>query len=374
MHLHFTQSLEPLEGAGLGYSALGMHQGFLENEIESHLLSTRAASYKKSWPNVHQYPRKGPTKLFYSNELRNRAKRWVSQAEAIHGHGFYVYPNWVLGRETRRQNKPLVYHVHGFLDPWILKRSKLKKRLVHLLFENANFRHVSFWRALSKKEADQIRAYRIQAPIEVLPNGVHMPVERSADELKQLRERFPKQRPKRMLFLSRIHQKKGLDILIPAFAKLGAQAKDWEVAIFGPDEGGYQAVIEQKIVKLGLQDQCRFYGSVSGDDKEAAFRSGDLFVLPSYSEGFPMAVLEATAYGLPVVQTTECNFPELSTAGGAWECQPEEASLKQTLEEALSADDTERSQRGMLGHKLVEASYAWKNIAQQLVSACERYC
>jgi glycosyltransferase involved in cell wall biosynthesis len=83
--------------------------------------------------------------------------------------------------------------------------------------------------------------------------------------------------------------------------------------------------------------------NVAGAEKHALLRTADLFVLPSYSEGFPMAVLEAAAHRIPVVQTDECNFPELTAAGGAWECRPEHESLENALRDALTAEDTERT-------------------------------
>lgn len=373
-HLHFVQSLEPLTGAGLGYSALGLHEGLNELGERSELWATRAVDFETRWDRTQQFARKGPEKLFYAPELRTGAKEAVAEAEVVHGHGFYVYPNWVLGREARRQGKPLVYHVQGFLDPWILARSKGKKRVAGWLFEVANFNHAGLWRACSEKEARQIRDYGIKAPIVTLPNGVYLPPERGADEVARLVGRFPKRRPKRVIFLSRIHKKKGLDLLLPAWAGLpGELTADWEIALFGPDEGGYQATMEALARELGLEDVVSFHGSVSGEDKEAALRSGDLFVLPSYSEGFPMAVLEAASYGLPVVQTDECNFPELTAASGAWEATPTIESVRERLGEALSVDDPERAQRGRLGQELVSRDYSWSSVATRLVDACRAH-
>ncbi|MEM6910437.1 MAG: glycosyltransferase [Verrucomicrobiota bacterium] len=373
-HLHFVQSLEPSTGAGLGYSALGMHNGLNEAGERSELCTTRASEFSRKWDGTRQYERKGPAKVFYAPDLGRDAEQLVEAADVVHGHGFYVYPNWVMGREARRVDKPMVYHVQGFLDPWILARSRGKKRLAGLLFENANFRHVSLWRACSDKENQQIRDYGITAPIVTLPNGVHLPPERSSEEVEKLVGRFPRKRPRRVVFLSRIHKKKGLDLLLPAWAGLpkGLTA-DWEIALFGPDEGGYQATIEGIAKELDLGEVVSFYGSVSGEDKEAALRSADLFVLPSYSEGFPMAVLEAASYGLPVVQTDECNFPALTERGGAWEATPTIESVQEQLGHALSTDELERRQRGELGRQLVSEQYSWSSIATRLVEACQKY-
>lgn len=375
MHLHFTQSLEPLQGAGLGSSALGLHQGFLQNGHPSHLYTTRDSGYEESWEGVSQFVRSGPTKAYYAPEMRAAAREQIKKAGILHGHGFYVYPNFLFGGLARKCGKPLVYHIQGFLDPWILQRSQLKKRLVHFLFESANFNHVTWWRAVSEKEHQQAIDYGIKAPIEVLPNGVHMPADRGEQDIIKLLQRFPKQRPKRVLFLSRVHSKKGLDILFHAWAGLDSVlTKDWEIAVFGPDEGGHLAELQSLLAALKLETPVQFYGSVSGDAKEAAFRSADLFVLPSRSEGFPMAVLEAASYGLPVVQTDECNFSQLTQAGGAWEARPEVAEYRVSLNQALQADDHERRQRGQLGQALVKNDYQWSAIAAEVETLCRKYC
>jgi len=373
-HLHFTQSIEPLLGAGLGSAALGLHCGMISIGIISKLVTTGEPNASDLKRDVTQFPRRGPDRAFYAPEMWNQAAKLVSDADVIHGHGFYVGPNWCLGRQARQLGKPMVYHVHGFLDPWITKRSRWKKWISHLLFENANFKSTRLWRALSKKEEQQIRDFGIQAPIVVLPNGVELPQDRETTDIEKLIIQFPKVRPKRLLFMARIHPKKGLDLLINSWASLPSQiTKDWEIAIFGPDEGGHADQVSQWIEKANLQTSVRLMGTVSGEAKEAAFRSADLFVLPSYSEGFPMAVLEASSYGLPVVMTDECNFPELAQAGGAWECRPEVTSLGNALLEGLSCDDMERHQRGELGRRLVAAGYTWESVAQQLSQACEEY-
>jgi glycosyltransferase involved in cell wall biosynthesis len=179
-----------------------------------------------------------------------------------------------------------------------------------------------------------------------------------------------RKRPKRLLFLSRIHAKKGLDMLVPAWGRLTREFPDWELLIVGPDEGGYQATVEKMIADCGCGKTCWIHPAVSGAEKHALLRTADLFVLPSYSEGFPMAVLEAAAHRIPVVQTDECNFPELTAAGGAWECRPEPKAVETTLRTALIAEDADRAERGLRGRELVERSYCWDQIASQVASLC----
>jgi glycosyltransferase involved in cell wall biosynthesis len=427
MHLHFVQSLEPLQGAGLGQAALSLHLAMrgetksLRDEktkrltpspsplaSKSVLLSTRAGDFGRAWPDVIQGVRKGHPKMFYAPELKRLAAEVVGQAEWFHGHGLYVWTNMWLGGEARKRGKPLVYHPHGFFDPWILRRSPGKKRLAHWLFEDKNIAHVRWWRAVSNKEAEQIRAVvGDRAVVHVIPNGVdlhevdaidtHEGKQETGDRGQgwpgatvfrkggvsvgdtkasdsQLVTRYGawtrRRRPKRLLFLSRIHAKKGLDLLVPAWGKLTGEFPDWELLIVGPDEGGYQATVEKMIEDCACSETCGIHPAVSGVEKHALLRTADLFVLPSYSEGFPMAVLEAAAHRIPVVQTDECNFPELTAAGGAWACRPELESVEKALRDALTAEDAERAERGLRGRELVERSYSWDQIADQVLAAC----
>ena len=436
MHLHFVQSLEPLQGAGLGQAALSLHLAMRAAHGERHtadgirseapnsklhaplrpvgspsrrarsiLLATRAADFDRTWLDVIQGVRKGHPKMFYAPELKRLAAEAVEDAEWFHGHGLYVWLNMWLGAEARKRGKPLVYHPQGFFDPWILRRSRGKKRLAHWLFEDKNIAHVRWWRAVSKKEAEQIRAVvGDRAVVHVIPNGVDLlevdaidtarEPERSvdsrrqpSDELKvkgngedsgtsdsQLSTRHSawsrRRRPKRLLFLSRIHAKKGLDLLVPAWGRLTKEFPDWELLIVGPDEGGYQATVEKMMADCGCSETCWIHPAVSGAEKHALLRTADLFVLPSYSEGFPMAVLEAAAHRIPVVQTDECNFPELTAAGGAWECRPERDPVEKALRDALTAEDAERTERGLKGRAFVEKYYSWDRLAVTVNELC----
>jgi glycosyltransferase involved in cell wall biosynthesis len=376
MHLHFVQSLEPLQGAGLGQAALSLHLALSRlQSVSSTLLSTRSRSFTRRWPGVIQGARKGPTKLFYAPELKVLVRESLENVEWFHGHGLYVWTNHWLGGEARRRAKPLVYHPHGFFDPWILRRSKRLKRVAHWLFEDQNIAHVSWWRALSSKEAEQIRAViGPKANVRIIPNGIDLDeVDHVADNTFNPAQHpwTNRRKPRRLLFLSRIHPKKGLDLLVSAWALLAKEFPDWELLITGPDEGGYQGTVERMIRAADAANSCWIHPAVTGAEKHALFRTADLFVLPSYSEGFPMAVLEAAAHGVPVVQTTECNFPELTAVGAAWQCQPEKADLERALRAALAADDLERRERGQAGRGLVMKNYSWQSVAKMLVGACQ---
>jgi len=376
-HLHFTQSLEPLQGGGLGRAALDLHMQMLQEGIGSCLISTRSKEFDRAWPQTDQYVRQGHPKLYYSSKLRAGATRRVNESDVVHGHGFYVYLNWTLGSLARRQRKPLVYHPHGMFEPWILARSRLKKRFVHLLFENRNMRECRLWRALTQKEAGQIRSLGFDAPIVIAPNGVRLedfdriPPLEAASQLNlpvRIRDR------RRLVFMARLHPKKGLDLLLPAWSRLAPRFPDWELLVAGPDEAGYLATVQHLMTNLRIESHTTLTGTVTGDAKLELLRQADVFVLPSYSEGLPVTILEAMACRIPVVATHECNLPELETEGGGWLCHTTVDSVEEALSRALAASDDERKTRGQKARALVERFYTWPAIAANIRTSCEKHC
>jgi glycosyltransferase involved in cell wall biosynthesis len=377
-HLHFTQSLEPLQGGGLGASAVLLHEQMSREGFGSVLCSTYGERAQCRLPGVEEFARVKPGFFYYAPGMRRDAAELVRDSDVVHGHGLYVGPNLIFGKEARRQHKPLAYHVHGMFEPYILARSRWKKRLVHWMFEDANMRAVRFWRALTPKEADQIRAQGARQPIAVIPNGLDAaafaapagparPVDTAL--IRGLRKDGP-----RVLFLGRIHPKKGLDLLLPAWAGLGARRAEWELVIAGPDEAGYLAEMRALARSLDLGERVIFTGLVTGEAKTRLLHSADLFVLPSYSEGFPMSVLEAWACGVPVAATRECNVSDISAEEAGWECDAEVGSLVGALTAALGASAAERRERGANGRRLLEVRYSWPLIARELDQTCIRYC
>jgi glycosyltransferase involved in cell wall biosynthesis len=377
-HLHFTQSLEPLYGGGLGTSAIALHRQMRLQGLSSVLCSTFKRSPQYPGGNVHEFRRVPPDAAYFSPAMQRQACHFVGEADVIHGHGLYVGTNLILGRAARKQQKSMVYHVHGMFEPYILGRSKWKKRLVHWLFEDANFREVRLWRALTENEADQIRACGIRQPVVVTPNGVNIddyakPMDSAAPIETPMVPKLNKNR-RRVLFLGRIHPKKGLNVLLAAWAKLSALTRDWQLAIAGPDEQGHLAKIQALARSLGLQNEVVFTGPVTGHSKVQLLYSSDLFILPSYSEGFSMSILEAMACERPVLATLACNFPELSASQAGWECEATAEALAASLKIALGTSDLERQQRGAIGRRMVETRYTWASVIDRLEKACATYC
>jgi glycosyltransferase involved in cell wall biosynthesis len=368
-HLHFVQSLEPLQGGGLGRAALDLHLNMARSGIRSSLIATGATDKQSGHPGVTEARRTLLEKLYWSPRLPSLGAQNISAQTIVHGHGFFVAPNWRLGGLARRRGAHLVYHAHGFFEPYSLSRSRWKKAIARFLFENANFHYASLWRALTVREADQIRGIGVSAPIIVAPNGVDTEFIRLAENCPA-----PKQQEKICLFLGRLHPKKGLALLIPAWASLGKLRSGWKLRIVGPDELGHRAEVKQMAQELGVDDSVEFGDAVSGLEKIQVLKSASLFVMPSFSEGFSVAILEAMTCEIPVIATHACNFPELTAAGAGWNCDSTVEGVASALGQAMGADEREIKQRGALGLALIKEKYLWPAIVSLIVDACEEHC
>jgi glycosyltransferase involved in cell wall biosynthesis len=242
-------------------------------------------------------------------------------------------------------------------EPYILKRSRGKKRIAGWLFENANMKAATLWRALTLVEADQVRAMVPGARVVVIPNGVEIPDRLSSH-----------QNTRRIGYLGRIHEKKGLPLLLDAWSHLAVKFPDWELVIAGPGAEDYVENIRRAANNL---PRVVVQGAIGGQAKEDFLASLNLFVLPSLSEGFPMAVLEAMAAGVPVVVTTTSNAPAVDANGGGWTCEPDVNGIATAIGNALASGVDELSARGAVARALVKRDYTWERVTTALLGACE---
>jgi poly(glycerol-phosphate) alpha-glucosyltransferase len=277
--------------------------------------------------------------------------------DVLHLHGLWSLLSAYSRQWTRRTGRPLMISPRGMLDRWALSNSRMKKRVFSLLFEDANLRAAACIHALNQSEADSIRAYGLTNPIAIIPNAATLPEpgERPAPAWMAADRRV-------LLFLGRIHPKKGLSETIKAWALLHARAPDvagrWQLALAGWDDGDHVDALKRDVAALRLPEQAIIFpGALHGEDKAAALANADVFVLASHSEGLPMSVLEAWSYDLPVFMTPACNLPEGFAAGAAIEIGTDPDALAETL--ATRLDEAAESDMGARGRALVERSFSW---------------
>ena len=370
------------------------------------------------------------------------------KSDLAHLHSMWMYTSVAVSRWAARTGRPYVVTPNGMLEPWALRNSAWKKRMAGFLYERKMLAGAACLQANTEKEAADIRAFGLKNPIAIIPKGVEMPEDR--DQVTGGRGQGTGR--KTLLFLGRIHPKKGLVNALKAWSALSHSTfniqhstfHEWQFVVSGWDQGGHEAELKRLCRELGLAyaetpaeemlsvvgcplsasldgawhtakhpgegpvrgssgarggdlpttdngqrttafpslspDPCPltpvvFTGPVFGEAKDALLRSADAFILPSFSEGLPMAVLEAWAYGLPVLMTDHCNLPEGFAANAALRIGTDVASIAEGLRELLSLPTTDNGQRttslasmGMRGRRLVEVRFTWPQVAAQMKS------
>jgi len=309
----------------------------------------------------------GPLRLGWSPSMGREVAHFGPDRSLLHQHGLWQYPSLAVLRWGRRTHQPTLISPHGMLDPWAIRNSAWRKRIVGWAYEYQNLKSAGCLHALAESEYSSIRAFGMRNPIAIVPNGVDIPadVELSSTDPKEFPAEWEQKRV--LLFLSRIHPKKGIMPLVEAWSRLGSEKKDWRLAIIGPPEVGHEEEVAAAIESRGLKKEVSIFGPQYGAEKRAWLCRANAFVLPSFSEGFPIAVLEAMAFRLPVLMTDECNFPEAFAAGMAVQARPEAESLRKGLVEILSMSMQEAEALGSRVRSFVASNYAWPTIAQQML-------
>jgi glycosyltransferase involved in cell wall biosynthesis len=316
-----------------------------------------------------QTPRFWGTSLPLARALRRK----VPASDLVHIHSLYLFHNLVAGHWCRRFRVPYLVRPHGTLDPFIYRRHRWRKRLMEHLFEHRNIRQAAVLHFTTEEEARLAAPFTFQTPGLVVPLGINFEEFVVLPELGKFRCRYPKIGDRHIiLFFGRINFKKGLDILAQAFGAVARQRPDIHLVIAGPDNEGWGDRVRTWLGEEGVLDRTTFTGMLLGPEKLAVLRDASLFVLPSYSENFGLAVIEAMAAGLPVIISDQVNIWREVQAGGAGRVIPvDSAALAAQILELLDEPETAR-RLGQQGRSLVEARFPWAQIARSLAAAYER--
>jgi len=277
--------------------------------------------------------------------------------DLIHVHAIWCFGSHIACKVARKKGIPYIVAPRGMLEPWSLQQKKWKKLLAMCFYQRRDLKGSCLLHATAESEALQFRNLRLFQPIVISPNGVNFP--------QKLPERnLHADGRRRMLFVSRIHPKKGLLDLIEAWSRI--LPEQWVLEIVGTDADGYQRSVEDKVRKLCLCNSVIFTGPLDDTKKWEAYRRADVFVLPTYSENFGIVVAEALYAHVPVITTKGTPWEELSSEHCGWWIDIGVEPLVQVLQDAMALTDSERHQMGMNGRTLVEKKYTWSAVAMQM--------
>ncbi|MCM0019813.1 MAG: glycosyltransferase [Tagaea sp.] len=317
---------------------------------------------------IHVHRQGFPKTLAVSWPLARALDAAIPKADVVHIHSLYLFHVWYAARVARAARVPYLLRPHGTLDPFMWKRHRARKALVEFAFQNRVIDGAAALHWTAEAEMRLAEPYTRGAKGVVVPNGIDVAEFADLPARGSFAAKFPQLAgTKPVLFLSRLNFKKGLDVLIPAFRKARDADPALRLAIAGPDDG-YEAQARTLVAAHGLESDTLWIGMLNGRDKLAAFVDCALFALPSWSENFGIAIVEAMACGAPVAISDRVNiWREIEDAGAGLVSPPEIDALAAHI--LLLANDPARAKRmGEAGRKLAAERYDWANIAARLES------
>lgn len=313
-------------------------------------MSAAKSSLSVSHPRVE--PLTGPiVKAFYR----------FGTPDIVHDNGIWLPHNHLIAQLAKRQNLVRVVSIRGMLEPWALKHKRLKKKMAWWLYQRGDLCRASCHHATAELEAESLIDLQLRVPVRVIPNGV---------DISEIGHgNHNPQKVRTVLFLGRIHPVKGLWLLLDAWSRL--RPKGWQLQIAGPDETGTKIDLEKKAASASLSDVIHFLGPLDGEAKEAAFANADIFVLPSFSESFGMAIGEALAHGVPVLTTFGTPWHMLEARGCGWTVDPTVDGVIEGLRQATSRGSECLRSMGERGREFIRTEFGWDRVAGQFISLYE---
>jgi glycosyltransferase involved in cell wall biosynthesis len=309
-------------------------------------------------------PRNSPVRLLAGSETE--ALDSFSNTDILHDNGIWLPHNHRLAEIAAMRGIPRVVSMRGMLEPWAMNHRRWKKYIAWQLYQRRDLRRADCHHATAETEAQHIRQFGLPVPVCVIPNGVDVPEPRPRGASKK---HDAKDARKTALFLGRIHPKKGLLMLIDAWARV--RPVGWHLKIVGSDEAGHQNELKNAMATAGLCEMISLAGPVYGEAKRSAFFDADLFIFPTHSENFGMAIAEALAHGLPVLTTTGAPWSMLPERGCGWWVDTTVDGIVKGLRQATAQHSEALAAMGASGRAWVAAEFGWARVAKKFVATYE---
>ena len=348
--IHFIASIDKSAGGTTAYMQLLSAQ--LKNQVELIVVTGHSPN-----PAILS----GVKVQFFNTDLT----RWflikkefkiflkIEKPDLVHINGIWNPQNWLFQNEAQKLGIKVILSPHGMLEPYILNRHPLKKKVALAIYQYQVIKDANYLHATAQSELGQFRKLGYNQPTAIIPNGIDL----SEVKLKTGWDIGP---IKNILFLSRVHPKKGTELLIEAIAQL--KAGSLKVTIAGEGEPAYIESLKKLAIQKGVSGLFNFIGGVYGNQKWELYQKTDLFVLPTYSENFGIVIAEALASGIPVITTTGAPWQDLETLNCGWWIDLTIQNLKITLIDAINTSPEELKAMGLRGRKLVEDKYSVESL------------
>jgi len=311
------------------------------------LKAQRDAGLKAQWLTAEQF---GPLR----RDFRLLSTVRAQPPEIVHVHGLWRSPTRIAPL-LARDGLPIVLAPHGMLDPWALAISNWKKQPVMRLWEMRALQSSTCIQALCHSEAEAIRLIHPNAPIATIPNGVALPDLEAEPLSPPPWAGLIPQGEKILLFFGRFHSKKGIQVLLEAWEEIAAEAgrAGWWLVFVGYGDRSFF----QRQSTLNPIPRCLVFDPVFGPLKSVTLAASSAFILPSFSEGLPMAALESMAHGLPCLLSSACNIPQAFAARAALPTEPQRETLITSLIQLFSRDRAALASIGQAARTFVSTAH-----------------
>jgi glycosyltransferase involved in cell wall biosynthesis len=380
--LHVIDGLHPRYGGpprvAVGLACQLAAQG-LAPEVLSLCAHRDEAETLAAWPElakarvpVHLLCRAPPSQLGWAPTLGRFYRRRLKDFDVVHIHGIWSHALAYSAKLARIAGIPYVVASHGMLDRWSMARSRAKKILAMTFFGVGDMlRRTDGIQFGTIDEAEEARHLALGTPEFAIPNGIDPALfERVAEEgtakllgvVPGLAGRFPV-----VLFLGRFHPKKGIDLLCEAFARVGSEYPDAALLVLGiPQDKDYESRLLRRAQERDLVGRVFMTSKLLGREALQAVKLAHLFVMPSYQEGFSIAILEALAYGLPVLATTPCHMSALDSVGAGRVVDATVDGVAEGLRWFLARDASELAEMAKRGKSWVETDFSWHAVGAKV--------
>lgn len=277
--------------------------------------------------------------------------------DLVHINGIWTPQNYIFQNVSQDLSIPVVLSPHGMLEPYILKRNSWKKKLALFFYQNKALKNAEFIHATAKEELEQIKRLGYNQYTVIIPNGINL------SEIKR-KNSWPKEKIRNVLFLSRIHPKKGIELLIEAVSIINPS--NIKFTISGEGNPDYINGLKKLCQNRGILNLFDFTGGIYGKLKWELFQTADLFVLPTYSENFGIVIAEAMASGLPVITTTGTPWSIINENRCGWWINPTVDELVNAISEALNIRPSQLEEMGKNAIELIEQNFDIKTISKEM--------
>ncbi len=365
--LHFIPSLSLKDGGTTTYMlqlapALGklcdLHVCILDTPASENVTSIAGATLHKI-----------PGSLYQWREMR---RQWLALLDTLFPDLFHVnccwmpqcallqfwFQSWDKRHHTERGERPVFLSPHGMLEPWIIKRHYWSRKFpAMLLYQRRAVRSVTSVITTAESEKDHLLALNWNTRVKTLPLGVDVDAMQMKKEWRHVHS---------LLFMSRIHPKKGLELLIKALAAMKDMPNCPHLNIVGDGDPDYVLSLKRMVETKGISQIVFFLGPVYGERKWQLLRDADLLVLPTYSENFGLVVAEALGVGTPVITTTGTPWRLLEEEACGWWISPSVEALHATLREVVSLDADQLEYKGRLGRRILSKRFSITEVAKKM--------